>query len=71
MKKGSNSLSTFVSKELKKLKFKEFGEYMFVEIKRKNHANKVFDYIEENFEFSTATANRLSTVFMIPAHIRM
>lgn len=51
------------AKELKKLKFKEFGEYMFVEIKRKNHANKVFDYIEENFEFSTATANRLSTVF--------
>lgn len=51
------------AKELKKLKFKEFGEYVFVEITRRNQANAVMDYIEENFHLSDATADRLGEVF--------
>ncbi len=51
------------AKELKKLGFKEFGEYVFVEITRRNQANAVMDYIEEHFHLSDATATRLGEVF--------
>lgn len=50
-------------KELKKLKFKTFGAYAYVEVKRRNQANAVMDYIEDNFVLSDATAERLGVVF--------
>ncbi len=51
------------AKELKKLKFREFGAYVYVDVKRRNQANKVMDYIEDNFDLSDATAERLGAVF--------
>ena len=51
------------AKQLKKHKFKEFGEYVFVDVKRRNQANAVMDYIEDNFDLSDATAERLGEVF--------
>lgn len=51
------------AKELKKFKFKEVGEYAFVTLSRKNQANAVMDYIEENFHLSDATVQRLTQVF--------
>lgn len=51
------------AKELKKLKFREFGAYVYVDVKRRNQANKVMDYIEDNFDLSDATAERLGEVF--------
>lgn len=51
------------TKALKKLKFKEIGEYAFVVLNRRNQANAVFDYIEENFHLSDKTAERLGVVF--------
>lgn len=51
------------AKVLKKYGFKEFGAYAFVTIKRRNQANAVMDYIEDNFELSPSTVDRLSAVF--------
>lgn len=51
------------AKALKKLKFKEIGEYAFVVLNRRNQANAVFDYIEANFHLSDKTAERLGAVF--------
>ena len=51
------------AKALKKFKFKQIGEYAFVVVQRRNQANAVMDYIEENFHLSDATAKRLGEVF--------
>ncbi|MNQ34440.1 hypothetical protein D3C85_478940 [compost metagenome] len=51
------------TKPLKKLKFKEIGEYAYVELSRRNQANALMDYIEENFHLSDATVDRLGAVF--------
>lgn len=52
-------------KELKKFKFKRIKDYVFVEVARRNQANAVMDYIEENFHLSDATADRLGEVFKV------
>lgn len=51
------------TKALKKLKFKEIGEYAFIVVQRRNQANAVMDYIEEKFHLSDQTAERLGAVF--------
>ena len=57
----SDSLS--YAKQLKKFGFKEYGEYAFLTISRRNQANAVMDYVEDNFDLSKATIDRLSAVF--------
>lgn len=47
---------------LKKLGFKNSGEYVFVTIQRYSQLAAVFDYLEENFELSKATEDRLNDV---------
>lgn len=51
------------TKTLKKFKFKEVGEYAFITIKRRDQANKVMDYIEDNFHLSDQTIDRLDVFF--------
>jgi hypothetical protein len=51
------------AKALKRLKFKEIGEYAFAVVNRRNQANAVMDYIEEHFHLSDKTAERLGAVF--------
>lgn len=51
------------AKALKKLKFKEIGEYAFIVLSRRNQANAVMDYIQEKFHLSDQTADRLGAVF--------
>lgn len=51
------------AKALKKFKFKEIGEYAFLTVTRRNQANAVMDYIEDNFHLSDQTVNRLTEVF--------
>jgi len=51
------------TKALKKFKFKEIGEYAFITVKRRDQANKVMDYIEDNFHLSDQTIDRLDAFF--------
>lgn len=47
---------------LKKLGFKFSGEYAFITVKRYNNLAAIFDYLEEHFELSKATEQRLNDV---------
>lgn len=51
------------AKTLKRFKFKEIGEYAFITVKRKDQLNALLDYIEDNFDLSNQTINRLGLVF--------
>lgn len=50
------------SVNLKKLDFKFSGEYAFVTVKRYDQLAAFFDYIEEHFDISKATEDRLNDV---------
>lgn len=48
--------------QLKKLKFKEFGEYVYVTITRKGQMHAILDYLEDNFTLSDKTMDRLEDI---------
>jgi hypothetical protein len=51
------------SKIFKKMGFKVINEYAYLMVNRRNQINAVFDYIEDNFDLSNSTIDRLSEVF--------
>ena len=50
------------AKNLKKLGFKEFGEYAYLEFKRYNHFDKALDYIEDRMELDANGVKRLNAI---------